>query len=195
MSRRIEFMGGCRIEEAARQLVMAAAEHGSAVGAFNDIDLVATAESTAEDIVADYDAQRYARAEAFRKSPEGIATARAAEQRRTDLQQQHDALMRDLPSLDFKDEVAVLDWLCAMQGPSDHIGVIKRSDTIVATFRHHGFEPGVNCGADFRKGDRDNEFRWLVGQALDTLETCAIHGIIPKFAAEWKGKFAREMAP
>jgi hypothetical protein len=41
-----------------------------------------------------------------------------------------------------------------------------------------------------REGDRENEHKYLIGQALSTLEVCAIHGIIHSFAERWEAKFA-----
>lgn len=190
----VHFGAGLHIKKAAETLLAAAKQHGASSGQFNDIELTANTDSTVDGILADYDVRQKASAEAYRKSPKGVAAAREADEHRARLQAKHDELMRDLPALDFTNEVAVLDWLCAMQDPSDHIRVKKNPRAIISAFKRAGFEPGVNCGEAFRKGDRDNEFRWLVGQALSTLKTCAIHGIIHKFAAEWKAKFARENA-
>lgn len=188
----VEFMAGCPIAEAARLLVATAVEHGAATGDFNGVTLVADQQSTALGIVAIYDAESTARATAYRNSPEGREAERQREARRSDLQARHDAYMRKLPTLDFTNEVAVLDWLCGIQDATDHVGVIVRRETILATFERHGFKPNVNCGADFRKGSRDNEYRWLVGQALETLRVCAIHSLIHKFAKEWKEAYAQE---
>jgi hypothetical protein len=92
----------------------------------------------------------------------------------------------------FTNDVAVLDWLCEMQPASDRAGVIVRRQTILDIFAKHGFLPGVNCGKNFRPESRENVHRWLIGQALATLESFAIHGIVHKFAREWKDKFVRE---
>lgn len=191
----VGFGAGCPIASAAQQLVEAAALHGAAEGTFNGILLKAGPHTAAIEIVAAFQIECENRARQYRLSPEGIAAAAAQEQTRADLQARHDALMRRLPSLDFRDQCAVLDWLCEMQAPSDHVGVIVRRKTILAAFAKHEFLPGVNCGADFRPEVRDNVHRWLVGQALDGLEGPAIHGIIHKFAADWKAKFLRSKAP
>jgi len=55
---------------------------------------------------------------AFINSPEGKEAERKREADRSSAQQLHDALMAKLPSLDMSNDVAVLDWLCQMQGPS-----------------------------------------------------------------------------
>lgn len=187
----LDFLGGTSIGLAAQQLCEAAAEHGGARGTFNDIELVATADSTPEAIADFYMEQSAARAAAYRKSPEGIRAAQEADARRAADQQKHDSLMRRLPSLNMKDDIAVLDWLCEMQGPSDHSGVIVRRQTIVEDFEKAGYVAGANCGENYKPGDRDNMFRYLVGQALSGLkEGPSIHPIIHKFSDEWRAEFA-----
>lgn len=192
----VKFLGGCPIAEAAKQLVEAAAVHGYAEGSFNDIVLTANPDTRPESIVAAFDHECKARSEAYRNSPEGKAAEAQREHERAEAQAKHDALMRRLPALNFRDQSAVLDWLCAMQAPTDQGGVIVRSKTILAAFAKHDFLPGVNCDADFRPESRDNVHRWLVGQALSGLEEGpAIHAVIHRFAAEWKSKFVRASEP
>lgn len=186
----IEFMGGCHIDEAARQLVAAAIEHGEATGSFNDIELKASPESKPEQIVSDWNARQAAAAEAYRNSHAGKKAAKGREDRRSAAQQEHDNLMKLLPNLNMLDDVAVLTWLCSMQDPSDHNGVIVRRDTIVGAFEKAGYAAGANCGKDYRKGDRENMFRYLVGQALSGLKDGpAIHPILHRFVADWKAEF------
>lgn len=188
----VHFTAGTHIAEAAKQLVAAATERGNAFGHFNDVQLNATASSTEQGIVEDFHAESVRRQAEYEKSPAGIKAKADAEQRRRDLQATHDRLMAQLPTLDLRDQAAVLDWLCAMQEPTDRIGVIVRKDTIVGAFKKAGFEPNVNTGKDYKPGDRDNMFRYLVGQALAGLsEGPAIHGILHKFADEWRAAFLK----
>jgi heme-degrading monooxygenase HmoA len=186
----IHFLAGEHIANSVDRLVAAAREYGSASGFFNDIELKATATTTPEEVVSFYNSEIDRRVAAFINSPEGKEAERKREADRSSAQQLHDALMAKLPSLDMSNDVAVLDWLCQMQGPSDHIGVIVRRQTIVQTFEKYGFRAGENCGADYRPGDRKNMHRYLVGQALDGLkEGPAIHSILHKFADEWRAQF------
>ncbi len=190
MTAAIDFPAGTRIDDAAIMLVEAATRDGSASCSFNGVELTATPTSAPAAIVAEYDRVCLERQEAYRKSPEGIAATERANERRRALQDRHDALMDRLPGLFARDQVTIVDWLCAMQGPSDHIGVIVRRDTIVAAFAKHGYEPGMDCGADFKPDVQASVFRYLVGQALDGLTRGpAIHGVIHKFANEWKERF------
>ena len=186
----IDFLGGEHIASAAAKLVEAAKAHGAAKGKFNDIELIAKPDSSPDDLVAYFERECAARSEAYRNSPEGKEAAKASNDCRASLQAKHDALMDCLPALDWKNDVAVLDWICAMQEPSDHVGVISRRETIVSAFERHGFKAGANCGKNYRDGDRENTFSYLVGQALSGLkEGPAIHSIIHKFASEWHTRF------
>jgi len=198
----IEFGPGCHVSEAA-QLMMTELlseknhEEGGKVGdftvkgAFNGTTLVARKGSTTESILADFTAQMAANAEVYRKSPEGKAAAREQAERLVQMQLKHDVLMKKLPSLDFSSHIAVIDWLCEFQDPSDHIGVVKQQDVIVAIFATRGYHPSVNTGDAFDGSDQDNFARYIVGQALDMLQGSvgAIHQIIHKFADDWKEKF------
>ena len=190
MSFSLDFLAGTHIEAAARQLVAAAQEHGAASGTFNGIALAADASTSMEAIVAHFNNETTERSLKYRNSPEGQEADRQADKRRADAQYQHDALMNRLPSLDMKDDVAVLEWLCQMQAPSDHVGVILRRQTIISAFEKAGFVANANCGKEYRPGDRENMHRYLVGQALAGLkEGPAIHSILHKFADEWRKQF------
>lgn len=185
----IFFGAGMHISAAAEKLVAGAQEFGSARGAFNDIELTATRGTAAVDIVAEYDRLSNERADAYRRSPEGIAAAQRSDDERRRLQDKHDALMVQLKTLDWSNDVAVLDWCCAMQEPSDRIGVIVKKDTILAEFAKHGFTPSMRTGSDFIEDVRGVHHTWLIGQALATLKSVAIHGLIHDFAKRWKQKF------
>ncbi len=195
-STQIQFSAGCHLRSAAAQLVKAAKESGEARGMFNDIELRATADTTSTEIEQYFDRETKARSEAYRNSAAGIADAADRKRRRADAQAMHDGLMRKLTDLDFSDDVAVLAWVCAMQDPTDSVGVIVRRDTIVQAFEAKGFEAGANCGFKYRDGDRDNMFRYLVGQALDGLKRGpAINPIIHKFADNWRKLFDVKAGP
>ena len=187
-----EPMCGEMVSETAKRMVALAKQTKDTVKAkFNDIELTATSDSVPSAIVSYYNKESTRRAEAYRNSPEGKKAARESEERRRQMQQKHDALMQQLPNLNFADDVAVLDWLCEFQDHSDHIGVVKQQNVVLATFAAHGYYPNANTGTNFNKNDRDNFARWLIGQTLDGLqgEVGAIHQVIHKFANDWKKKF------
>lgn len=185
----VHFLAGSHITQAAKQLV-AAAESGPAFGHFNDIRLNAMPGATVESIVELFNDETVRRHGEYLKSPAGVAAADAREKGRSEAQAAHDGLMVRLRTLDFSNDVAVLDWLCAMQEPSDHVGVILRRQTIVSAFESRGFVESANCGADYKPGNRENMYRYLVGQALNGIKSGpAIHPILHKFVGEWKAEF------
>jgi hypothetical protein len=185
----VDFPAGLHIFEAATLLVEVALRDGASVGVFNGVRLEATPERSAATIVADYDRISNERAEAYRRSPEGVAAAERSNCERQRLQGIHDALIARMPTI-WRSEVAILNWLCEMQEPSDRIGVIIKKETIAAAFARHNYLPGMDCGPNFKRGDRFSEWRYLVGQALDGIVNGpAIHGIIHKFADEWRAKW------
>lgn len=185
----VEFGAGMHVNVAAQELATAALAHGEAQGQFNGVTMRAKAGDPASAILANWHQQQEASAIAYRNSPEG----KAAERRREDgiryAQDTHDRLVRDLATLDFKNDVAVLDWLCAIQDSTDHAAVSVDKAAILSAFKAAGFEPNVNCGPEFKVEDRDNVFRWIVGQCLDCLKSVAIHGVVHKFVGDWKAKF------
>jgi hypothetical protein len=185
----VKFGAGTHISEAAIQLVDAAELYGEACGTFNEIELRASKGTEAAAVVASFNAQLDAREEAWNASPEGISYRAKQLAEIAAAQEKHDAMVAGLATLDFANGVAVLDWICGIQDATDHVGVNVARDQIISQFAAHGFEPNVNCGDAFKADDRENVLRWIVGQALDGLRSVAIHGIIHKFAGEWKSKF------
>lgn len=184
---------GERINETAQRMVdLAHAKKKSVRAMFNNIELMATESSTAMGIVRDFEKKTAEAAETYRKSPEGQRATREAEERKQEAQRKADALMEQLPHLDFADQEAVLGWLCEFQDPSDHTGVVKDNKKVLTIFAEHGYQPGVNTGEEFNGEDRDNFARYIVGQALDGLQrdVGAIHQIVHKFADDWNKRFA-----
>ena len=119
----ITFWAGEDISSAARRLVNAAYEHGSAVGTFNGIELKACQDSAAHDVIMHYHRDTAARHKEWQESPEGMAEIATREEDRQRLQSLHDELVAQLDTLDFSNEGDVIDWLSQMVDPSDRIGV------------------------------------------------------------------------
>lgn len=187
----IEGTPGQHITSFAAQLVRAAEASGEARGVFNGVEIIAERGATADGLRDQWQRKTDAAHVAYLNSP----TSRAAKAKReagiAAAQETHDNLVRDLATLDFENDVAVIDWICAIQDSTDHVSLVVDKPRIIAAFEAAGFAVNVNCGPAFKADDRDNVFRYLVGQALDGLKSVAIHGIIHKFAGEWKDKFVR----
>lgn len=188
-----EPMAGENVSTTAERMIALAKEtKGSVRTKFNDIELTATEKSTAEDIVSNFQTKITEASETYRKSPEGQRAARESEERKDEAQRRADALMEQLPNLDFNNQEAVLNWICDFQDPSGHIGIVNNQGEVLKIFAEHGYQPGVNTGEAFNGEDRDKFARWVVGQALDGLrgDVGAIHQVVHKFTDDWKKKFA-----
>lgn len=182
-------MPGEHISQSAARVCAEAAKKGQARLIFNDIPLEVVSGDTPDKICRAYDDAMLAAHVAYLNSPEKIRDDAMRDAEIARLQERHDTLMRDLEALDWSSDVAVLDWLCAMQEPSDHVGVASRHGDILRAFECHGFKSNVNIGKHYDAEDRDNSFRYIVGQALATMKTCAIHGMVIEFTNRWKAKF------
>ncbi len=187
----VEFGAGTHIDHAAKMLVAAAVQHGSAKGKFNDIELTADSKTRPEEILKYWEKVSAANADSYRNSEACKNAARDAEDRRLTMQKAAQSASAQLSNLDWLSDVAVLDWLCTLQPASDHVGVKVDRAMIVSEFERHGFHAGANCGDQYKEDDRENSFRYLVGQALSGLKDGpSIHPILLKFASDWKKKFA-----
>lgn len=173
---KIEGTPGQHISNFAQQLIDTAKERNEeVVGTFNGIDLIVNPESgyTADDLEQSFHEESEKRAEAYRKSPEGIKATKEAEERKQNMQEKANQLVESLGNLDFSDYESVLDWICDFQEASDHIGVsFDKSQVIISTFQNHGFDIGVNTGDDFNGEDAENFAKYLVGQVGRWIKYC-----------------------
>lgn len=126
-------------------------------------------------------------AEEYRNSPEWRKAVQEAMARVETLSQKAKELENQLHSLDINDLEAVLDWFCAYQEPSDHTSVKINSEMVVNFSYTHGYMRGMNTWEDFNEKDAQNYAGYLVGQALEGLESIgAIHQVIHHFTNKWK---------
>jgi hypothetical protein len=186
------FMAGERIENAVCELVALANEYEEPVKAdFNGVDIIAQPGDDPAELQTKWSADMDRKAEEYRNSPEGQRVAREAEERKQKLQAEANRLMSVLDEVDFSDLGAVIDWLEAMQDPSDHIGINFDRQHVLDTFEKHGYQPSVYTYGEFDENDREVYARWMIGQALDGIRQIgAIHGLIHKFAKSWREKFS-----
>lgn len=186
-------LAGTHITEAAKMLIAFAVENNSKVWmSFNDIKLVANTDSEIGDVVQSFSQQNEEREQAYLKSPAYEADMQQIETKRQEKQNLADTCMRNLPFLNFSDYGTILQWLCCLQESSDCIGVTFDRGLVVNKFLCHGFKPNVNTDSDFNPTNEDNVARYIIGQALDCLQTVgAIHSIINKFTTDWRNKFNR----
>jgi hypothetical protein len=192
-----EPMCGEKVSETAEKMVALANKSKQTVTAkFNDITLTAKPGDKPGMITTFYSNESSRRSEEYKKSPAGKKAAREAAERVVQMQQKYDALLQQLPDLDFTSYEAVLNWLCEFQDPSDHIGVTKQTQVVLKAFTSHGYKAGVNTGDAFDKNDCDNVARYIIGQALSCLQSDvgAVHQVIHSFTEDWKKKFLSSAA-
>lgn len=193
---KIEGKPGQHINSFAQQLINEAQESNTIVaGTFNGIDLVVDPKSnlSVDEIVATFTSEMNKKAEAYRKSPEGIRANKEAEEKKQNMQEKANQLVEQLNTLDFSDYELVLEWICNFQEASDYIGTSYDKNKVISTFKNNGFAIGVNTGKDFNGENAENFAKYLVGQALDGINTVgAPHQIVHKFTNDWKQKFGKQ---
>ena len=181
------------VSKIAERMIALAKEKNSIVTAkFNNIELTATDDSTVEDIVHGYIINYGRASEANRQSPEGQRAVLEMEESKQEAQRKVDALMEQLPNLDFTDQAALMDWICEFQSPSDYPGIVTNQEEVVRVFAEHGYQPGVNAGDALNGNDRDNFARYIIGRALDNMrgDAGAISRVVHPLVEVWKKKFA-----
>ncbi len=188
----IKFLAGTHVTEAATALAQLANDHGVIyTGDFNDTTMTARPGDSAGFVQSEWQRESNLSAERYRNSPEGKRAALDAENRKSALQAEMDALMQRFETLDYENLDELVQFFDDLAEPSDHIGVSFDRQRIVDKFAWHGFVVSMNCGDAFNRDDRENYAKYLIGQALDGLNSIgAIMGIYRKFAAEWRNKFA-----
>jgi len=159
-------------------------------GEFNGVTLVATPDTTAENLETEFHKQLRINQENYEKSPEYAKWKEKRAQELTNANRKAVELMTKLDSLNWDSFAAILDWLCDAQSVADHIGVTLDRNKIISEFIKHGFEINVNTGKNFIENDPDNHARYLIGQALDGfMQVGAPHGILISFTEKWKQRF------
>ena len=183
--RNIELLPEETVSEVAERMVALAKDAKETITAkFNGIVLTADEGSTARDIVNRYFATHSG-------SPEAKSARREGEKLRREDRRKHDALMRQLPGLDFTDYAVLLDWLCELQLAAESSITMKGpTEKILATFTKHGYQPGVNTKKAYDGKDRENVARYIIGQALGGLQKgVGILNTIHGSTDDWKKKF------
>lgn len=188
----VQFYAGCHILQAAEELVVAAASspEGKARGNFNTVMIVARRVSTPKALVSQWEKKMEAKSKKYSRTAKAKAAASQWAQYEASMQEKYDELMRKLPTLDFKTDTAVLDWLSEYQDPSDFIPVANRDPkAVIDLFAKNGYDPTAGA-EDFDRNNRDEVANNIIVQALYSLATFgSIHQVIPTWIEDWKNKF------
>ncbi len=161
---------------------------------FNGITITVDDTSTIESVVGGFHSELEKSSEEYKKSDKYKADQLKDEQERNKMQLEANALMQELPKLNFKDNVQLLEWLCRIQPATDRIGVKTTKTEIIKIFNDNGFATGANTGKNFKENDEDNFARYIIGHALSGLdEFGTIHHMVIKFTNDWKQKFNKKL--
>ena len=177
---------GTRIEGAISDMLTLAKEHNTKVTTiFNDNPITVSPDDKLPDVLENWNAECNRRRLEYEQSLEYIASKLKHAQ---ELQQQKDRvaeLLNNPP--DFTDLNDVITWLEELMR-CDYINI--KYHGIVELFNSKGFYPNVNTGSDFKENDKENWARYLIGQALDGIQSMgAIPPIYEDFAQTWRNKF------
>jgi hypothetical protein len=197
-SLKIDAIPGQHINDFAHQLLDIANknEEKKVTGVFNgiEIDIIKDIDKnlSADDLVEYYHKESERIADEYRNSPEGIREAQENEKQRDHMQKTTNQLIKNLDNLNFLDYEAVLDWICDFQRASDYIGVFFDRSQVISTFEDHGFFIGVNTENDFNGDDAENFAKYLVGQALDGINTIGTPDpLVHQITNKWKESFGK----
>ena len=191
--KKIEALVGSHIKESITMLVHEANIHGKCSIEFNGIELIGKRGDSTDDLMQQWQTLSEERHQAYINSPEYAKQQKENRLEIDKLELKTEYLTRNMLFLDFTDMEAVLDWICEIQEASDRIGVKIPVENIVSHFESKGFYPNVNLDRDFIENNPENVARYIVGQALDGLQSVgSIHHMVKKFVREWKEKFTTE---
>ena len=180
---------GQHINDAVRRAVAMAGEHKRRVSfAFNDVSMTVDPDDTEDDVLARWEADNTARAEAYRISPAGIAAAAAMAERIAQAQRDHDRLMAELPGI-VDNEAALIQWCVDFGQAADWIGVSGRDyPKAIGLMEAAGWKAGDCVGWDKKYFVHPRIIaRWVIGQAMARMaEGVPPLGITAKFAETYR---------
>jgi hypothetical protein len=129
--------------------------------------------------------------EAARKAywtPEQLAEKHAKETRDNAELAEH---IKTLSSLDFKDAVAPLTWLCKLQELGDMTYCKFDTQLVIKAFATAGYTAGMNCDDKSNEKDQENYKGYIIGNALDGIQTIGCpHQVLHHFTEKYQNIFS-----
>lgn len=186
----LELQGGDSIDKCCMDLVNYSKKYNLSVfGMFNGIKVIATPESSVDELATYYIKECDIQREKYLKSPE-YATEQIRRNREIKISQILLDELIDEYLLKSTTSFEILLCLVKMQPYTDHSGVFVNVDKIINHLESLGYIQNQNIGDDFNKDDLENFAHYIVGQAMDMLiRVGAIHSILLKFTQDWMNKF------
>ncbi len=156
-------------------------------GDFNDIEISAKPGDTAQKIFNKY------KKDLDRNNNEYLKSHKRREaQKRDSLQMQMDMAIRELRAKKFNwsDLNNLIIWIGKICEASDHPGVKTPREKIISCFAANGYHPYPDLYTTKNlKNDENNFARWLIAEALESLEIGGINKDFHEYADAWRGKF------
>ena len=164
---------------------------------FNGIVIIADKNSTTESLRSEVKRKQKASRRRYKRS--AVAKRRKKERKAEIRSKKHEVIaqIRAFNGLDKSNLEKTIAWLAEFQPLSDRIGVLKPSQAffIVKTLEGAGYRANENTNEHFKKEDKENVARYIIGQTISMLSTrYAIHPMIVHFSSEWEQKFVEKVA-
>jgi hypothetical protein len=98
--------------------------------------------------------------------------------------------MSKLDTIDMKDPVAPLKWLCRLE----EVGGMTYSNfdraKVIEVFAKAGYEPSMNVGDKFNGKDQENYKGYIIGQALNGIRSIGCpHQVLHTFTERYMKEF------
>ena len=157
------------------------------VGVFNDVEIEVTKEKTIEEITSEYHEGMAENTKKWEQSEKGKEYKKKLEERKKKAQKELDQLMEEFKTVNRHDYKELLKWIAKVQDYTDNSTLERPIKEIVDALKEANYKANENIGENFIKGDRENEARYIIGQALSGLEGVvgAMHPMVATFAEKW----------
>lgn len=156
---------------------------------FNGVNLVMTEDSTIDSVYADYCKGIDEQVAEYYNSEEYKIKQRELEIEKSQKAKEMSSLIEEFKgfNLAFNDKaekIAFLNWIIKYQPYSDYIYSDKKNDAfVVSELKKAGYQKDENVGN--KDMTSDEFFRYIIGQAISTMEFLAMHGFVASMATRW----------
>lgn len=161
------------------------------VGSFNGIELRVDRTTTVKSLNSYFMITLDKRRRVYQNSSEAKQKAKEWEEKQITCQKEANIAVEDLQTLDFADNEQVLNWFCRIVVAVNEGNAQVPVSDIIQKFNEHGFVVGMNIGVSFDTDTEDDCAKYIVGQALDCLNTGGPIHLTEIFTERWKERFAK----
>lgn len=194
MAMKVLHFGSSNVREFAENLIDMCKDEDEVRGVFLGITVTADKNSTIKSIVARCRDERRFNFTARHFTSANLRRAQKLGEKRTAAQLKLNTHVRQLKTLNFLDDVTVLDWLCQYQKLSNHLVSDKGQYHVLNVFAANGYRSDVEREDSRHKEglNRGNIARHIIQQALHCIDDDGIgtvDKVIHTVVESWKRKF------